>query len=220
MYIPAVTGEYNPGSCRNSRKSMRLPPRREMRPDSQAMHVEQLHFSNQTGKETRFASLNSRESPRTLSQDENTDVTSGTQNSSVHPKSNLDEANFHCIGSITIPRSTTYRTSGLPPFRKLRRFPETTVSSIEDHQFHYSNLKKVPCNPYHLGMRMISCLQLKRLANFPQTPQEEPSHSNRYVRGTLCFLHQEEWIPRCPDSKERQISQQWLKCRLIFHLSR
>ena len=30
-----------------------------------------------------------------------------------------DEANFHCIGSITTPRSTSYRTSGLTPFRNL-----------------------------------------------------------------------------------------------------
>ena len=34
MAIPAVTGEYTPGACRNSRKLMRLPPRRKMRPDS------------------------------------------------------------------------------------------------------------------------------------------------------------------------------------------
>ena len=37
MAIPAVTREYTPGACRKSRKLMRLPPRRKMRPDS-------LHF--------------------------------------------------------------------------------------------------------------------------------------------------------------------------------
>ena len=163
MVIPDVTGEYTTGSGLNSRKSMRLPPRPELRPDSHALRSEKLRFPNQTGKEIRFACLNYRESPRPLSQDEkNTDVTTGTENSSVYPKSNLDEANFHCIGSITVPRSKTYITSGLTPFRKLRRFPETTISSIEDHQFHYSNLRKVPCTPYHLGMRMISCVRLKR----------------------------------------------------------
>ena len=99
---------------------MRLPPRREMRPKFPALHAEQLRFPNQTHKETRFAWLNSRESPTTLSQDEkNTDVTSGTQNRSVCPKSNWDEDNFPCIGSITIPRSASYRTSGLTPFRNL-----------------------------------------------------------------------------------------------------
>ena len=37
----------------------------------------------------------------------------------LYPKSNWDEANFPCIGSITTPRSTSYRTSGLTPFRNL-----------------------------------------------------------------------------------------------------
>ena len=146
MDIPVVTGEYTPGYFRNLRRPLRLPPHREMRPVSPALCVEQLRFSNQTCKEPRFAQLNSRESPTTLSQDEkNTDVTSETQNSSVYRKSNLDEANFPCIGSITIPQSTSYRTNGLTPFRKLQRFPETPVSSIEHHQFQYSKVRKVPC---------------------------------------------------------------------------
>ena len=34
MALPAVTQEYTPGSCRNLRKSMRIPLRREMRPDT------------------------------------------------------------------------------------------------------------------------------------------------------------------------------------------
>ena len=29
-----------------------------------------------------------------------------------------------------------------------------------------------------------------------------------------------EWTPRCPDSKEGRVSLQWIKCRLIFHLTR
>ena len=41
-----------------------------------------------------------------------------------------------------------------------------------------------------------------RYANFPQAPQEEALLSNRYVRGTLSFLRQVEWTPRCADSKE------------------
>ena len=134
--IPIVTREYTPGSCRNSRIPMRLSPPGEMRPDSPALCPEQLRFPNQTRKEPRFACLNSRESPTTLSPDEkNTDVTPGMQNCSVYPKSNWDEANFPCIGSITTPQSTLYRTSALTPFRNLKRLPETTVSSIEDHQF-------------------------------------------------------------------------------------
>ena len=37
-------------------------------------------------------------------------------------------------------------------------------------------------------------------------PQEEFSLRNMYVRGTLCFLLQAKWTPRCPDWKEVQIS--------------
>ena len=51
-------------------------------------------------------------------------------------------------------------------------------------------------------------------------PQVEFSHSNSYVRGTLCFLSQVEWTASGPDSKEGRISLQWLKFRLVFHLKR
>ena len=94
MDFPAVTREYTPGSCRKSRKPMRLPPRREMRPDSPALCPEQLRFPNQTRKEPRFAWLNSRESTRTLSQDEkNTDVTSPTLKT-LTPCSEIKAVNF------------------------------------------------------------------------------------------------------------------------------
>ena len=54
MAIPAVTREYTPGASRNSRKLMRLPPRRKMRPDSPAFHAEEFHVPNQRRKEPRF----------------------------------------------------------------------------------------------------------------------------------------------------------------------
>ena len=59
MGIPVVTREYNPRACRNSKKPMRLPPHHEMRPDSPALHAEQLSFRNQTHKDPRFAWWNS-----------------------------------------------------------------------------------------------------------------------------------------------------------------
>ena len=55
MAIPAVTREYIPGSCRNSKNRMRHPPRWEMRLDSPALHAEQSRFPNQTRKEPRFS---------------------------------------------------------------------------------------------------------------------------------------------------------------------
>ena len=81
MAIPAVTREYTPGACCNSRKLMRLPPSRKMRPDSPAFCSEECRVPNQRWKEPWFPWRNWRESPRTLSQQEkNTDVTSGMQN--------------------------------------------------------------------------------------------------------------------------------------------
>ena len=83
MAIPAVTRVYTPGSCCNSRNRMRNPPRWEMRVESPALRAEQSRIPSQTRKERRFATQNTRESPRTLSQDEmNSDVNSGMQNSS------------------------------------------------------------------------------------------------------------------------------------------
>ena len=52
---------------------------------------------------------------------------------------------------------------------------------------------------------LIPCFWLKIWAKFPPAPQVEFSLSNRYVRGTLCFLSQVEWTPRDPDSKEGRI---------------
>ena len=59
---------------------------------------------------------------------------------------------------------------------------------------------------------------IKEVAHIPTTPQEEPSLSNRYVRGTLNFMRHVQWIPRFPESKESRISLQWLECRLFFLL--
>ena len=134
MAIPAVTREYPPGYCRNSRNPLRHHPRQEMRPESPALGAEQFRVPNQTFNEPKCACWNTRESLRKLSQDKrNTAVTSGMQNSSVYPKSTRDEAHFPFMGSIAIPCSTSYRTSGLTSFRKLQRFPETPVSSLYEY---------------------------------------------------------------------------------------
>ena len=134
MANPAVTREYTPGSCRNSRNPMRHPPRREMRLESPALGAEQFHVPNQTSKEPQCTGWNTSESPRQLSQDDrNTVVTSGMQNSSVYCKSTRDEAHFPFIGSTAIPCSTSYRTSGFTSFRKLQKFTETPVSSLYEY---------------------------------------------------------------------------------------
>ena len=87
---------------------------------------------------------------------ESTAVTSKMENSSVYPKSTRDEAHFPFIGSIAFSCSISYRTSGLTSLRKLQRFPETPVSSLYEYEFHFSNLRKAPCTPYHPKMRADS----------------------------------------------------------------
>ena len=67
---------------------------------------------------------------------------------------------------------------------------------------------------------LIPWILLKRKATFPQAPQEEPSLSNLYERGTMNLMPHVQWTPRFPDSKESRISLQWLECRHIFHLTR
>ena len=61
---------------------------------------------------------------------------------------------------------------------------------------------------------------IKEVGHIPITPQKEPSHSNRYVIGTLNLLHHVQWIPRFPESKESRIYLQWLECRLLFLLTK
>ena len=48
MAISAVTREYTPGSCRNSKNPLRHPPRRELRLDSPELRAEQSRVPNQT----------------------------------------------------------------------------------------------------------------------------------------------------------------------------
>ena len=66
---------------------------------------------------------------------------------------------------------------------------------------------------------LISRILLKRQATFPQAPQEEPTLSDRYVRGTLNLLRHVQWIVRFPDLKESLISLQWLEFRLALDLT-
>ena len=131
MGIPVVTRGYTPGAWRNSRKHMRLTPRRKMRSNSPAFRVEEFRVPNQRRKKPRFPWWNWRESARTLSQQEkNTDVTSGMQNRLVYPKSTQDEARFPFTDSIAISHYTSYTTSGLTSFTTIQSFPETPISSL------------------------------------------------------------------------------------------
>ena len=74
-------------------------------------------------------------------------------------------------------------------------------------------------HPISPKLRADSLSLIADLSQLPPAPQVEFSLSNSYVRGTLCFLSQVEWSARDPDSKEGRISLQWLKFRLVFHLT-
>ena len=63
--------------------------------------------------------------------------------------------------------------------------------------------------PHMISRReLIPRILLKRWATFPQAPEEVPSLSHRFVKGTLNLLPHMQWIPRFPDSKESWISLQ------------
>ena len=70
-----------------------------------------------------------------------------------------------------------------------------------------------------VSRRAVSQHSIKEVGHIPTTPEEEPSLSNRYVRGTLNLLRHVQWIARFPESKESRISLQWLECRLDFLLT-
>ena len=95
-------------------------------------------------------------------------------------------------GYRAIPLARSYTTSGLTSFRQLTRFPETHVSSLQEHQFQHRNSRNAPCTPYCLKKRDDSQESIEEVGNFRQAPQEEFSLSSRYVRGTQCFLSQVE----------------------------
>ena len=130
--------------------------------------------------------------------------TSGMQNSSVYPKSTRDEAHFPFIGSIAIPCSTEYSTSGLTSLRKLQRFSETPASSLYEYSFQHSRSKKVPCTTYHLKMRADSLPWLKRWASFHKHLKWSfPSAIGRW-EGLFAFclnwnVPREAWLKRRPD---------------------
>ena len=56
----------------------------------------------------------------------------------------------------------------------------------------------------------------KDVSQLSTAQQEEPYLRNSYVRGTLCFLPEVKWTPRCPDSKEGRVSLQWLNAGSYF----
>ena len=145
---------------------------------------------------------------------------SGMQNSLVYPISTRDEAHFPFIGSIAIPCSTEYSTSGFTSMRKLQRFSETPASSLYEYSFQHSSTKKVPCNTYHLKMWADSLSLTEEVSQF-STSTSSGFFPQQYVGERDSVLSVSSGMyPERPDSKEGRISLQWLKFRLVFHVTK
>ena len=142
------------------------------------------------------------------------------QNSSVYPKSTRDEAHFPFIGSIAIPCSTEYSTNGLTSLRKLQRFFETPASSLYEYSFQHISSKNVPCTTYRLKMSPHSLSLTEEVSQFSRStssgvfPQQQLGERNSVI-SLSSGMYRER-----PDSKEGRISLQWLKFRLVFHVTR
>ena len=140
--------------------------------------------------------------------------------SSVYPKSTRDAAHFPFIGCIAIPCSTEYSTSGLTSLRKLQRFSETPTSSLYEYSFQHSSFKKGPCTTYRLKMRADSLSLTEEVSQFP-TSTSSGVFPQKYVGERDSVLSVSSGIYReNPYSKEGWISLQWLKFRLVFHVTR
>ena len=147
----------------------------------------------------------------------------------MYPKSIRYETRFPCIGSRAMPHSTSYTKSGLTSFRQLQRFPETPVSSLEEHQFQNKSREKLisaqqfeeaPYTPNHVEMKADSLTSTEKVCQLSTS-----TSSGGFPQHYICERDAEvavssEWTPRCPDSRDGRIFLQGFDCRLIFHLTR
>ena len=138
----------------------------------------------------------------------------------MYPKSTRHEAHFPFIGSIDIPCSTEYSTGGLTSLRKLQRFSETPASSLYEYSFQHSSAKKVPCTTHRLKMTADSLSLTEKVSQFSTStssevfPQQQVGEWD-YVLSVSSGMYREK-----PESKEGWISMQWLKFRLVIHVTR
>ena len=98
-----------------------------------------------------------------------------------------------CPEQFPVPHHT--RQVASLPLGKYRHSLRHTSQVYRNTNFRTGTREKLHA-PHIVSRReLIPRILLERLANFKQAPQEEHSINNRYVRGTLSFLHQVEWIP-------------------------
>ena len=142
------------------------------------------------------------------------------QNSLVYQKSTRDEAHFPFFASIAIPCSTEYSTSGLTSLRKLQIISETPASSQYEYSFQHSSAKNVPCTTCRLKMRADSLSLTEEVSKFSTSISSGVFPQQLVGERDSVFSVSSGMYRERPDSKEGQISLQWLKFRFVFHVTR
>ena len=80
-------------------------------------------------------------------------------------------------------------TSGLTSFRQLKRFPENTAPSLEEHQIQHRNSRKAPCTPNHLEMRADSLASTQEVCQLSTSPSTGAFSQQQVCEGPgVCCL--------------------------------
>ena len=101
-------------------------------------------------------------------------------------------------GQCPIPDHT-----GRLPFLLLRNYRDSLRHPSQVYRnTNFSLGTRGKLHSLHIVLRRADSQDsIKEVGHIPTAPQEEPSLSNRYGRGTLNLLRHVQWIPRFPESK-------------------
>ena len=97
---------------------------------------------------------------------------------------------------------------------------ETPASSLYEYLFHHSSVKKVPYTTYRPKTRADSLSLTEEVSQFSTSissgdfPQQQVGERDSVLSASSGMYHERT------DSKEGRISLQWLKFRLVFHVTR
>ena len=117
------------------------------------------------------------------------------------------------------PAFTSYTKSGLTSFRQLQRFPETPVSSLEEHQFQQSNSRKAPYTPYRLEKRADSqalteqASQLSTSTSRGGFPQQQVCERDPEFAASSGMDTKMSWLERRLDFP----AMAWMQARVSCH---
>ena len=190
-----------------------------MRPDSPALHAEQCLVPNQTGRSLDLLYGTKESPPEVPNKSKRTMMSPQECQIARCSQSQLEmTTNSPALSSEQWPLPDhTGRLTWLP-LGNSRDSLRHLTQVYRNTNFSLGTLGKRQA--LHIFSRKADTQDsIKEVGHIPTTPQEEPSLSNRYVRGTLNSLRHVQWIPRFPESKESRISLQWLECTLVFLLT-